>query len=434
MMRVLKKNILTVAPRLRKIPHLLLLIIFGLYTFLPVMLTTQTASALSAEQKKLYKQGIHYFDYAIDVAECGGAGGASVEVQPGENKRAAFLYFIGRGLTANQSAGFVGNLEAESGVTPDINETNPVTPGSRGGYGIAQWTGGRRVAIEKFAADNGKDLKSLQFQLDYLWDQELMQGYKTRVLDPLIQTTSIKQASDIVLHKFETPLVIINNIPQQVRELENLRAAMGQKIFELYGAEAGSVTPANPGTSTMVGNAGASCAAGTGTGGVSVGFPLKSTKAKVAQMNSTVVKDAEKKFGRAGHPYAAYDIFADPGTPVMSIMDGVYNSSFSDKCGGMSVSVYNAAQGVTISYMHMGSITPAKGAAITPGQELGKVGSSAENACGTTPHVHVDTFPGEFRPGCTRESCPAASVANFEAADSKINMSGGLYDAYSKLP
>ncbi|MDB4356384.1 phage tail tip lysozyme, partial [Akkermansiaceae bacterium] len=48
------------------------------------------------------------------------------------------------GLTEFQAAGLVGNLAYESGNFKQLQEKEPLIPGSKGGYGFAQWTGVRR--------------------------------------------------------------------------------------------------------------------------------------------------------------------------------------------------------------------------------------------------------------------------------------------------
>lgn len=59
------------------------------------------------------------------------------------------------GLTAAQGAGVVGNFMAESGgpwLPPDVNEgKGPGPPAFHGGYGWAQWTGGRQINFIAFA-------------------------------------------------------------------------------------------------------------------------------------------------------------------------------------------------------------------------------------------------------------------------------------------
>lgn len=74
---------------------------------------------------------------------------------------------IARGLSEAQAKGIVANMIAESGLNPGVNEAAPVVPGSRGGYGLNQWTGPRRRAYEAFAADRGADLADWNTQLDF---------------------------------------------------------------------------------------------------------------------------------------------------------------------------------------------------------------------------------------------------------------------------
>lgn len=58
-------------------------------------------------------------------------------------------------LTKEQAAGITGNLGFESAAFTKLQEMAPVVPGSRGGAGWAQWTGGRRHAFEAWCAKAG---------------------------------------------------------------------------------------------------------------------------------------------------------------------------------------------------------------------------------------------------------------------------------------
>src|SRR5690606_28579908 len=71
----------------------------------------------------------------------------------------AFNYFIDKGLTPEQAAGIVGNLQSESGVQPGRNQD-----GGGPAFGIAQWEGGRRTNLERFAAARGKPVDDLATQ------------------------------------------------------------------------------------------------------------------------------------------------------------------------------------------------------------------------------------------------------------------------------
>jgi hypothetical protein len=159
----------------------------------------------------------------------------STQLSGSDNVEIAFRFLISKGLTSVQSAGFVGNLIAESGVNPAAQERNPTS--GRGGFGIAQWTGGRRIALENAAQEQGVDVADLAFQLNFLWG-ELEGAYKNRVLIPLQATTTLEAATDLVLRKFEAPAVI-NLAP---------RLEFAESVLSTYGG-ADSVTPSSIGAS-----------------------------------------------------------------------------------------------------------------------------------------------------------------------------------------
>lgn len=75
---------------------------------------------------------------------------------------------VARGLPEHVADGFVMNFQDESGLNPGINEQNPTVPGSRGGYGLYQLTGPRRVAYENFAKQRGVNPADTDAQLDFL--------------------------------------------------------------------------------------------------------------------------------------------------------------------------------------------------------------------------------------------------------------------------
>jgi hypothetical protein len=102
------------------------------------------------------------------------------------------------GLNDIQAAGIMGNVEQESGFSPTA--LNP----SSGAYGIAQWLGGRKTALISFAASKGKPKSDLGVQLDFL-KQELENGYKARVLDPIKASSNLAEVTRIWLERFEIP-------------------------------------------------------------------------------------------------------------------------------------------------------------------------------------------------------------------------------------
>jgi hypothetical protein len=72
------------------------------------------------------------------------------------------------GLTREQAAGILGNLGHESAGFRQMQEQRPMIPGSRGGWGWAQWTGPRRRAFEKWVAERGLDPKSDEANYGFL--------------------------------------------------------------------------------------------------------------------------------------------------------------------------------------------------------------------------------------------------------------------------
>lgn len=75
---------------------------------------------------------------------------------------------VRRGMPRHVAEGFVMNFRDESNLNPGINEIAPVVPGSRGGFGLAQWTGPRRRSLEAYAAQKGADVADPDLQLDFL--------------------------------------------------------------------------------------------------------------------------------------------------------------------------------------------------------------------------------------------------------------------------
>jgi len=73
---------------------------------------------------------------------------------------------VARGVPEIAAQGFAINYTDESGLDPTINEINPAS-GTRGGIGLAQWTGPRRVALENFAQARGASPLDFGLQLDF---------------------------------------------------------------------------------------------------------------------------------------------------------------------------------------------------------------------------------------------------------------------------
>jgi hypothetical protein len=89
---------------------------------------------------------------------------------PAANAATIAAFLQAHGLNSIDVAGVIGNLQVESGLSPTASNA------AEGAIGIAQWEGGRRTALDNYAAATHGSETNLQTQLGYLW-QELSGPY-----------------------------------------------------------------------------------------------------------------------------------------------------------------------------------------------------------------------------------------------------------------
>lgn len=162
------------------------------------------------------------------------------------DEKSIWNFLIGKGLNHFAAAGIMGNLFAESGLRSnnvqnsyekklgytDASYTAAVDNGTysnfvndAAGYGICQWTyWSRKKALFDFAKEAKKSIGDLQMQLDFLWKE--LQDYGS-VMAVLKSATTVKEASDIFMAKFENPA-------DQTAAAKAKRASFGQKYFDKY--------------------------------------------------------------------------------------------------------------------------------------------------------------------------------------------------------
>lgn len=146
-------------------------------------------------------------------------------------------------------AGLVGNLQSESGLNPknmenyyesrlgftDDTYVQAIDNGTytkeqfvydKCGFGLSQTTfWSRKKALYEYVKSKGASVGDLKIQLEFLY-QELSTSYKS-VLSTLENATSILEASNAVLFKFENPA-------DQSVSVQNYRASLGQKFYDKY--------------------------------------------------------------------------------------------------------------------------------------------------------------------------------------------------------
>lgn len=147
-----------------------------------------------------------------------GVNGPATPLAGVDNAQKIFNFLIGKGLTKFQVAGIMGNIQAESGFNPNIEEK---TSRASKGFGLVQWTFGRRTALESAARAAGVPASDLSFQLNYMW-QELTTSYKSKVYEPLKSSTSLEQATYIWLERYEIPADIPKNKPIRLGFAQNI--------------------------------------------------------------------------------------------------------------------------------------------------------------------------------------------------------------------
>ena len=187
-------------------------------------------------------------------------GSAAVPAEPAAVDNAAVIwnFLKSKGLNDYAVAGIMGNLEKESGLDPcnlqnsynkklnisDADYTAVVDAGAypdfvtdKAGYGLVQWTyWSRKKALLDYAKAAGTSIGDLNMQLAFMWQE--LQGYKT-VMTVLNSAASVREASDIVLHKYEQP-------GDQSVAVEEKRAASGQTFFDRFTGSGVSPFPVVP--------------------------------------------------------------------------------------------------------------------------------------------------------------------------------------------
>ena len=167
-------------------------------------------------------------------------------------ERQIWNFLKAEGFSDYGVAGLMGNLYAESLLKPtnmenayesklgynDDSYTKAVDNGTYSnfikdavGYGLAQWTyWTRKQNLLNYAKSKNKSIGDLEMQLEFLV-KELKESYTNTVYNVLKEATSILEASNAVLLKFERPA----NMGASVQAT---RANYGQKFYDKYAGSA----------------------------------------------------------------------------------------------------------------------------------------------------------------------------------------------------
>ncbi len=337
------------------------------------------------------------------VACCSGAG---TTVAGNNNEEKVWNYLVGNlQLSAIQAAGIMGNIQQESGFSTTIVNK------SSGAYGLIQWLGGRKTALQNFARGQGKDMGDISVQLEFMKQELESDYYRRRVFDPIKASQSLEESTRIWLEKFEIPCTPGS---AACAEEMNVRLPFAQNWLTRFGSN----------TATAVGNSPSStCASQEGGTGVSADgfvFPLRTNQQTIKSKGWCFESQSN-----CHHDYNAADIFAPTGTEVIAARGG---QVILVKSGPTRIAI-KADDGNIYYYTHMGAGTAvvSKGQTVAAGATLGRVGTKAD-AAGTPEHLHIDILPGDRydnRPGCAGSACSSLPF---------INIQPPLTEAFKNLP
>lgn len=163
------------------------------------------------------------------------------------NEQKIWNYLIAKIKNPYGVAGLMGNMNAESGLKPnnlqnsyetklgytDDTYTSAVDNGTytnfvhdSAGYGLVQWTyWSLKEYLLNFAKKKGTSIGDLEMQLECVCSQ--FQEQYSVVWNTLLNATSVLEASNIVLLKFERPA-------DQSEAVQKKRAAYGQTYYDKY--------------------------------------------------------------------------------------------------------------------------------------------------------------------------------------------------------
>lgn len=162
-------------------------------------------SALGQLFQQRFGGGTPFVEGASQPAPQQGAAPEGYQIQPQTGGLSSYIKqgLVSRGLPEHVADGFLMNFQDESGLNPGINEQNPTVAGSRGGFGLAQWTGPRRRQLEAFAQQQGKPVSDPDVQMDFLMTE--LQGSERGAAAKILGAGSAGEAGAAIVNSFLRP-------------------------------------------------------------------------------------------------------------------------------------------------------------------------------------------------------------------------------------
>lgn len=288
-------------------------------------------------------------------------GSGSSSGSSGDTKNTVWNFLKGKGLSDEQAAGIMGNIQQES------NFNSSSLNSSSGAFGLFQWLGGRKTNLENYARSKGKDPSDVTTQLEYFWS-EIENGGQYNTLDKLKATNSAGDAATSFEKSFERSggsamdkrINYANTIYSQYK---------GKGIINDSSTTTNSSVNTGTGWQRLVGNLSTA----------KISSPFSSQEAFRSKPHNGI----DIAGGVDGKPFFAFDAgkVIDARNPTQG--RGYVGSKDNGGWGG-TVAIEHA-DGSISRYAHASSVNVRVGDLVQSGQALGIMGSTGSS---TGPHLH----------------------------------------------
>ncbi|MEP7204840.1 MAG: phage tail tip lysozyme [Candidatus Saccharibacteria bacterium] len=228
-----------------------------------------------------------------------------------------FTLLINGGMTNVQAAAVMGNMYAESSFNSDKHEV-----GNDIGYGLVQWSFGRRIKLEAASMAQHVAVSDVGFQIGFLLG-EYNSSYKSAMDGTAFsQGTDVSKATETWMTKFEVPAMDPANDPAA---LNSKRIPAALKIYDFYKdlkPAAGAVTTTSSG-GVVASTTDCSTSATTTNGAVAgsiVETALNLALTSPATQGMTSKSDARDTYQVAKEKYNPGPAWSDCGGFVATVM------------------------------------------------------------------------------------------------------------------
>ena len=115
-------------------------------------------------------------------------------------------FFMNKGLTKNQAKGIYGNIMQESS-----GKRNIVSSDGYNSYGLAQWTGPRKVRLFSKYGTN----PTIDQQLEFMWEE--LNSSEKSALNAIKNTSTVEDATKVFMQKYERPAAHAANFKNRLK-------------------------------------------------------------------------------------------------------------------------------------------------------------------------------------------------------------------------